>query len=64
MIFANSILHFLQKTHKKGRKSISPYAKKAVILSSNLEINDFVALQLIKLSQILLSPKIKIFGAP
>ena len=33
----------------------SPH-KKAVILSSDLEINDFVAMQLVKLSQILLSP--------
>ena len=33
-------------------------------LSSELEINDFVAMQLVKLSQFLLSPKIKISGDP
>lgn len=36
MIFANSILHFLQKWHKIGRKSISAGKKKAVILQRNL----------------------------
>lgn len=38
MIFANLILHFLQKWYKIGRKSISTGHKKAVILHSKLNL--------------------------